>query len=168
VQLPSVFHLGFDEYAARLPENSAAPLLGQELSQIALLADYLFNAHVDSLISLRRVPLPEEGGSTSATPASQSGGTEAGSTEKNIDRNVVDITFAANPAAARKVLNQIASSSQQFYIIRTLYVRNEKEKGPPRQEGVRITPPRNTAVTFIVGDEHIEVSARIEMLRFSF
>ena len=77
---------------------------------------------------------------------------------------------AANPAAARKVLNQIASSTQQFYIIRTVHVRNEQEKGPPREEGARASAPPapSTALKFIVGNEHIEVSARIEMLRFNF
>src|ERR1041385_4205326 len=60
VRLPLNFHLGFDEYAARLPENRAAPLLGQELSQIALLLDYLIGARVDGLTSLRRTQLPEE------------------------------------------------------------------------------------------------------------
>ncbi len=50
-----------------------------------------------------------------------------------LKRNIVDLTFKATPAAARKVLNEIANSSGQFFIIRTLYVHNEKDKGPPRQ-----------------------------------
>ena len=47
------------------------------------------------------------------------------------------MTFASSPSAARRVINQIASASQQFYIIRTLHVLNEKEKGPPRAENQR-------------------------------
>jgi len=47
-----------------------------------------------------------------------------------LKRNIVDLTFKATPAAARKVLNEIANSSGQFFIIRTLYVHNEKDKGP--------------------------------------
>src|SRR2546430_3258097 len=93
-----------------------------------------------------------------------------------LQRNVVDVTFKATPAAARKVLNEIANSSGQFFIIRTLYVHNEKDKGPPRQR-TEPTPPQvpQTAspqpgaaapLNFILGNEHIEVSATIEMLRF--
>ena len=166
--MPANFHLGFDEYTARLPDNIAAPLLAQELSQIALLTDSLISARVDGLTSLRRIPLPEERGGTAATPARKPGQTEAEAT--SVERSVVDVTFAASSAVARKALNQIASSSQQFYIIRALHVRNEKDKGPPREEGARAqaTPAPNAALHFIVGNEHVEVSARIEMLRFNF
>jgi len=95
-----------------------------------------------------------------------------------VERNVVDLSFKASPAAARKVLNQIANSTAQFYIIRTLYVRNEKDKGPPREKTAETNPPANApsapsppataSLNFIVGDEHIEISARVEMLRFTF
>jgi len=98
---------------------------------------------------------------------------------KLIERNVVDVTFKAAPAAARRVLNEIAASSGQLFIIRTLYVHNEKDKGPPRERGASPTPTPSTqagpgqpgaagALNFIVGNEHIEVSATIEMLRFTF
>jgi hypothetical protein len=96
-----------------------------------------------------------------------------------IERNVVEITFKAPPGAARRVLNEITSSTGQFFIIRTLYVHNEKDKGPPRERGASPTPPSAaagnrgqpaaaSALNFIVGTEHIEVSATVEMLRFTF
>jgi hypothetical protein len=103
---------------------------------------------------------------------------------KVAERNVVDLTFVAAPSAARKVLNQIASSDQQLYIVRALHVRNEKEKGPAREGSAAGTaaitgpaeaaatttakPAGNAALNFIVGNEHIETSVRIEMLRFTF
>jgi hypothetical protein len=90
-----------------------------------------------------------------------------------LKRNIVDLTFKATPAAARKVLNEIANSSGQFFIIRTLYVHNEKDKGPPRQRTGEPAPAASPTqpgaaapLNFIVGNEHIEVSATIEMLRF--
>ncbi len=96
-----------------------------------------------------------------------------------IERNIVDVTFKAAPSAARKVLNEISSSTGQFFIIRTLYVHNEKDKGPPREKMAGSMPAQRGQATaaqpgaaaplnFIVGNEHIEVSATIEMLRFSF
>jgi hypothetical protein len=176
VKLPPGFHMGFDEYTAVLPNNQAAPLLGQELSQIGLLVDYVIDARVDSLISVRRSPLPEEHATTTAgaatptptTTPQQSRATAAG--PRIIERNVVDLTFFGASTAARRVLNQIASSSQQFYIVRTLYVRNEKTTGSPREEPGKGQPSPTPAGTlnFIVGNEHIQVSARIEMLRFNF
>jgi hypothetical protein len=167
VKLPDNFHLSFDEFTAALPNNEVAPLLGQELAQVELLVNILIDARVDSLGALRRILLREGRGKT------------AGAGPKVIERSLVDLTFVAAPSAARKVLNEIASVNQQFYIIRTLHVRNEKEKGPAREQiaaesesafGTAATTPTsgNAALNFIIGNEHIETSARIEMLRFTF
>ena len=182
VKLPDKFQLGFDEFANALPETAVAPLLGQELSQIQMLINILVDAKVDSVTFFRRAPLPEERKSSSTpTPSPARGRTAiatktATPTPTLLQRNIVDLTFKATPAAARKVLNEIANSSGQFFIIRTLYVHNEKDKGPPRQR-TEPTPPQTSQPTspqpgagaplnFIVGNEHIEISATIEMLRF--
>jgi len=190
VKFPDNFRLGFDEFATALPKTEAAPLLGQELSQIQMLINVLVDAKVDSVTSLHRTPLPEEHGispTPTATPVAGGRGSSvrgpkppgpSAASPRLLERNLVDLTFKAAPAVARKVLNQISSSSGQFYIIRTLYVRNEKDKGPPREKTAEPTPSANEAsapnqsanapLNFIVGNEHIEVSARIEMLRFTY
>jgi len=178
VKLPPGFHLGFEQFTASLPSTAAAPLLSQELSQTALLMSILIDARVDSLTALHRTPLAEERGAAPAptpVPGRKTGGTAAGGPNL-IERHIVDLTFVAAPSVARKVLNQIASSSQQFYIIRTLHVRNEKDKGPPREASGTGPPAAGAApaatpaagLKFIVGNEHIETTARIEMLRFTF
>jgi len=182
VKLPVTFYLGFDPFVKSLPNsNETARLLGQELSQIQMLINILLDARVDSVTSLQRMPLPEESRVPPApTPAPIRGQKPASTVaagSKMLERNVVDLSFKASPSAARKVLNQIASSAQ-FYIIRTLYVRNEKDKGPPHEKTAQTNPPANepsapsqpgnAALNFIVGDEHIEISARVEMLRFTF
>ena len=184
VKLPDKFQFGFDEFARVMPSTAMAALLGQELSQVQMFINVLLDAKVDSITSFRRRPLPEERG-TSSTPTplpgqgiattANPGGTPAA---KLIERNVVEVTFKAAPGAARKVMNEITSSTDQFFIIRTLYVHNEKDKGPPRERTGAPTPvpiaqasagqsPAG-ALNFIVGNEHIEVSATIEMLRFTF
>jgi hypothetical protein len=184
VKLPDKFQLGFDQFATTMPNTAVAPLLGQELSQIQMLLNILVDAKVDSVTSFHRAPLPEERAPVSTPTPSPVPGRRPVATKgitpapTLIERNVVDVTFKAVPSAARKVLNEIASSSGQIFIIRTLYVRNEKDKGPPRQPAAA-PPPAEAGQTpsqpgaaaplnFIVGNEHIEVSATIEMLRFSF
>src|SRR5438477_3452315 len=181
VKLPATFYLGFDPFVTSLPNsNETARLLGQELSEIQMLINILLDARVDSVTSLQRMPLAEERGVPPArTPIrGQKPVNTVVAGSKMLERNVVDISFKASPSAARKVLNQIASSSAQFYIIRTLYVRNEKDKGPPREKIAEPNPPAkepsapshpgNAPLIFIVGNEHIEISARIEMLKFTF
>ena len=197
VKLPDKFQLGFDEFTTTMPKTPVAPLLGQELSQIQMLINILLDAKVDSVTAFHRTPLEEERGvaptpTPKPTPVPRKGSAARGAkTPKSVEpgaaasaanlveRNVVDLTFKAAPAAARKVLNEIVSSTGQFYIIRTLYVRNEKDKGPSREKRTEATPPpvepaapgqQGSAgpLNFIVGNEHIEVSATIEMLRFTF
>src|SRR6266536_6093995 len=185
VKLPDKFQLGFDEFAMALPETAAAPLLGQELSQIQMLINILLDAKVDSVTSFRRAPLPEEH-AASPTPAPSPVAGRIAVPSKTatpppalLKRNIVDLTFRATPAAARKVLNEIVNSSGQFFIVRTLYVHNEKDKGPSREKAAGPAPAESAQATgaqpaadgslnFIVGNEHIEVSATIEMLLFAF
>jgi hypothetical protein len=184
VKLPDKFELGFDEFARVMPATGVAALLGQELSQVQMFINILLDAKVDSITSFRRHALSEERGA-SPTPAPSPGQRLATAakpgamaTSKLIERNVVEVTFKAAPGAARKVLNEITSSTDQFFIIRTFYVHNEKDKGPQRERTGASTPVPTpqaspgqspaTALNFIVGNEHIEVSATIEMLRFTF
>ena len=192
VKLPDRFQLGFDEFSRTMPSTSVAALLGQELSQVQMLINILLDAKVDSITAFHRRSLPEERRASptpTPTPAPARGarmattrapakpaGTPAPTL---IERNVVEISFKAPPGAARRVLNEITSSTGQFFIIRTLYVHNEKDKGPPHERTARTPTPAPSpqgspgqqgagALNFIVGTEHVEVSATIEMLRFTF
>jgi hypothetical protein len=195
VKLPDKFQLGFDEFARIMPSTAVAALLGQELSQVQMLINILLDAKVDSITSFRRRPLPEERVASATptpkpTPSAPSAGGRKVVTPRTpgkpagtpaptlIERNVIEVTFKAAPGAARKVLNEITSSTGQFFIIRTLYVHNEKDKGPPHERTGAPTPAPSPeaspgqqgagALNFIVGNEHVEVSATIEMLRFTF
>lgn len=186
VKLPDRFYLGFDEFASTLPNSLAAPLLGRELKQIEWLLGTLCEAHVDALLSFRRTPLREERAAVSpvSMPTMKKPAAVAATSPQAIERSVIDASFVSTPGAARKVLNQIAGATEQLFIIRSLRVRNEKEKGPPREMGadsarvVALGPPPGksregttgspTMLNFIVGNEHVEVTTRIEIVRFVF
>ena len=178
VKLPEIFFLGFDEFSAALPSTETAPLLGQQLAQVELIADILIDARVDAITAFKRGPLPEEH-RAAATPTPSRGRPipSAASGPKLIERSTIEVGFASSPSVARRVINQIASASQQFYIIRTLHVLNEKDKGPPRADisaqgaAVDTGSPGakpNAALNFIVGNEHIQTSTNIELVRFIF
>lgn len=190
VRLPDKFYLGFDEFASALPGEAAAPLLGQELAQVEWLLGTLFDARVDALTFFRRTPLPEEHSTASPPPASTSAsrrpGAAAPAGPELLERNVIEATFVSTPAAARKVLNQIAGANEQFFIVRLWHVRNEKDKGPSREvaadaSGAAASTPSPastgspdagssapTTLNFIVGNERIETTAKIEIVRFMF
>ncbi len=168
VKLPDNFFLGFDEYAAALPDTAAAPILGQELAQAEMLVNLLLEARIDALTSFRRVPAPKPA-STPAGPAAVRKPTAPAHPE--VERNVVEASYVATPTAARRVLNQIASAKEQFYVVRTLHVLNEKDKGPAKEDTAAATAPpppaSNSAFNFIVGNERLQTAARIEMLTFA-
>ena len=182
VKLPDKFYPGFDEFASALPNESVAPLLGQELVQIEWLLNGLLDSRVEALSVFRRSPLPEERGTVAALPTAGAKPNAAATTApKLFERNVVEMTFLSTPGAARKVINQIAGASQEFCIIRLLHVKNEKEKGPPRETGVAETSAPSipspspaakatpaASLNFIVGNEKIETTAKIEIVRFTF
>ncbi len=181
VKLPPNFYLGFDEYATSLPNSAAtASLLGQELEAIAMLANGIVNAHVDALTSLVRTPLPEEkvaGATPTPTPGRglRPAGKAQAAAPPPVSNHGVDIVFSASPTATRKVLNQIATAKEQLFIIRTLHVKNQVDKGPGRGAETTASPPPEAgasgspapaaaSVHFIVGAEHLDTRARIEIV----
>lgn len=183
VRLPDNFYLGFDEFAASLPDTAAAPVLGQQLAQAELLVNLLIDARVESVTAFRRVA-----NSVAATATATPSPTATAAPKKPgapvepqvIERSVIETSFISSPSAARRALNQITTAPQQFYVLRTLHVLNEKEKGPPREGasssaagsgfGAPATPSAspNAALTFIVGNERLQTTARVEMVRFAF
>ncbi|MEO8438944.1 MAG: Amuc_1100 family pilus-like protein [Spartobacteria bacterium] len=176
VQLPDNFNLGFDVYATSLPNSVAAPRLGRQLRAIEWLANTMVDAHVDAIQSFSRIRLQEE--TTASSPTLVKGRAPDKTTDeagaKVADSTSVDVTFAGSPAAIRRVLNQVAAAKEQVYIIRLLRVRNQVDWGPKRGSA-EAPPPAGAAgrsdkpgISFIVGTEHLNVAAKIEILRFNF
>ncbi|HST29519.1 MAG TPA: Amuc_1100 family pilus-like protein, partial [Chthoniobacterales bacterium] len=161
VKLPENFHLGFDGFTAALPDTAASPLLGQQLNQVELLVNMLIDNKVDAITELKRPIVPAE----PVVSATRKPLTES---PKVVERSVVDVTFMASPTTVRKILNQIASFEQQFFIIRTLHIRNEQPKGALREGGSSAgagpnAPAPPGAIKFIVGNEHLEATASVEL-----
>ena len=159
VKLPDKFHLGFEEFGSALPNEAAAPLLGQELEQIEWVLHSLLDAPVDAVTAFRRSPRPDERDPPAALPTGV----------KPVERNAMEATFVSTPGAARKIINQLAAANEQFCIVRLLQVRNEKQKGPPREmpDESAAGPSPATGLSFIVGTERIETTAKIEIVRFT-
>lgn len=172
VKLPEPFFLGFEEFAAALPDTAAAPLLGQELAQAELLLNLMIDAHIDAITSFRRIAPNESIVPAAPPPAGAHKPAAAAAAPSLLERESIEVGFVASPSATRRALNQIATNSQQFYLVRALQILNEKEKGPAREVAGAATAaspaPANAALNFIVGNEHLQTAARIEMLRFAY
>jgi len=179
VKLPADFYLGFNEYATSLPNRVAAPLLGQELQAIAMLANGVINAHVDALNGFTRTPLPQESAAApSPTPGRRGSAAPRASavvSPGTVRAPAVEMDFSATPSAARKVLNQIATAKEQLFIVRTLHVKNQVDQGPKREaaaaqaapvapEPGAAAPSPPSGIKFIVGMEHLDVKVKAEII----
>jgi hypothetical protein len=177
VKLPEKFYLGFDIYQTTLPKSEAAPLLGQQLKAIEIVAGLLIGCKVDAIGAINRASLPEET-VAAAKPA-------AGS-QKNplVVKSPLTVTFTADQNKVRKFLNELAGNRSQFFILRGLTVKNEKEKGPARTDSTQpaiasaqpvpdviggglAAAPAAPKYTFIVGNEKLTVEAKIEIVDFA-
>jgi hypothetical protein len=186
VKLPANFFLGFDEFVSSLPSSEDAPALGQELSEVQLLLNTIIEARVDAITAFHRVSHP--GTATGASPAPAATPrtpSKPSPGPKTIEQRTVEFAISASPAAGRRVINQISADNEQFFIIRAIYVKNQKDKGPPRETaagtgaaiplpnpvvpaGASPAPAATPAgpLNFIVGNEHIDLSARVELVNF--
>jgi hypothetical protein len=183
VKLPANFNLGFDEFVSALPSPDDAPALAQELSQIQLLLNTIIETRVDAITSFRRVPrsgaVSAANLATAATPARGAQKPPA----KLIEQRTVEVSLSASSSTGRKVINQISTASDQFFIIRAVYIKNQKDKGPARENptgaptvpsipAVKAVPAPGATpsgpLNFIVGNEHIDLSARVELVNFRF
>src|SRR5437016_4899781 len=174
VKLPANFFLGFDEFVSSLPSPEDAPALGQELSQVQLLLNTIIEARVDTITAFHRIS--HRGAATAASPVPATtprSSPKASPGPKLIEERTVEFSISASPAAGRRVINQIAAANDQFFIIRAVHVKNQKDKGPPRETaagtGAAVPPPSPVLpagagpapaatpagpLNFIVGNEH--------------
>jgi hypothetical protein len=182
VKLPANFNLGFNEFVSALPSPDDAPALGQELEQIQLLLNTIIEARVDAITAFRRVPQAVSAASPTAAATPPRGPQKPPPGPKLIEQRTVEISLSASPSAGRKAINQISAANDQFFIVRAVYIKNQKDKGPPRENptgttvGVPSIPPAGATpapgstpagpLNFIVGNEHIDLSARVELVNF--
>jgi hypothetical protein len=167
------FYLGFDPYETRPPEPDAVGPLTKQLKSIKWVMEKLIESKVTKLVSLKRFPLPEEKSLTGGT-----GGRRPERDDRNgkggelVSKFPMDIEFLAKQKNFAEVLNVVVgATAPQFFIPRVVQVKNQRQKGPERGG-----PPGTSAATagqpaavlgYIVGEEQLEVSLRLEMVEFA-
>lgn len=190
VKLPPKFYLGFDRYQTEPPRGEAAAPLGRELKAITLVINTLIESRADALLSIRRTPLPEENAGSARPVPAKPGAPVAGPKNELVARYPFEIGFVSEQNRFRKIFNEIVSTKRQFFIVRTLRVRNENEKGPvrqavpdaaaapiatataspaPRLPGTQTASAVSRAdpLKFMVGTEKLNVDMRIDMVDFA-
>lgn len=200
VKLPEHFALDFDKYQTQPPPAAAAGPLGRQLAALQIAMNILLDEHVDSVVALKRTPLTQEGGLRTerggggggrggggfGQRGEGGGGESAG--ENLVERIPFQIQFTGGQPAFKKVLNDFAASSKQFFIVSSLIVENSDPKPIAKSDDTSApspTPDQSAAATsgttatgapdtsgenghlkFIVGTEKVNVAMRIDMVVF--
>lgn len=139
VALPADFYLGFEPYRTGLPTSGAAPLLAFQLKRCEEIARVLLASRIDALTAFKRAPLPDEiaGNSPQPTPTPPTAAAPKPGAPSPAPPLVVtypvELEFRASPNAFRVVMDELVKSPS-FHLVRALRVKNEKEKGPSRDE----------------------------------
>src|SRR5262249_16558295 len=99
--------------------------------------------------------------------------------EKIVESTSINLAFAGSPAVARRILNQFGAAKDHFYVLRTLVVKNQVDRGPTRRAAEPSTrapesrgsgtgaKAKEAGIAFIVGTEHVDVAAKVEIVKFS-
>ncbi len=181
VRLPEGFYLGFERYRAELPTEKAVPLLARELLALRALMHVLIESGTESIGAIKRFPVPGETAvpGSPLTAAAPSDPAVAGPSKKLaaaplVARYPFEIAFTAEHGAFRRALARVMEI-RPLLVVRTLRVKNEKDKGPARGQeapktevsGVAAKPAESeTGLRYIVGREHLEATLRMEMIKF--
>ncbi len=191
MKLPDKFYMGFDPYQFEPPKQEAASVLGKELKALELVLMTLIDSRAVALNIFDRAPLPEEGVDkarvASGKPEAKAGDKESGA-KSLITRRAVTLEFNGDQSAFRKVLNDLVSSKEQFFIPRKLDIKNEKPTGVSKlaEPGTEFTapppivdpnapagtvvappPPKNAGLKYIVGEEKIDVNMQLDIVDFT-
>lgn len=201
-KLPDKFYMAMDRYERDVPKPEAAAPLGRQLAAMELAVMQLLENRVAEVSELKREPLGEEGLPAGNTPSAR-GEPDAQKGKQGKDdpakelvtRNSFDVGIVAYEAKIHSFINTLITSKQQFFIPRSVAVKNERVEGPPRVDPNAaqttftpptpvpsgnpgspsspdastppVTPPAPPVVSkYVVGDEHLQVAMRIDVVHF--
>jgi hypothetical protein len=164
------FYLGFDPYETRPPEAEAVGPLTKQLKAIQWVMDRLIEAKITRLVSLVRIPLPEEKGLAAANNKRQDR-EERNAKAGLVSKFPVDLELVGRQKSIADALDVIVGpSAPQFFIPRVVRLKNEKAKGPERVvAGASASASGQPAAPlgYIVGEELIDASLRLEIVEFA-
>jgi len=202
VTLPPKFFLDFDKYQTTQPSPEAAGPLARQLGALKIAMDILVTEHVDSIDALSREPLSQEGaaggggggggfgarggggGGFGARGGGGGGGRRGGGGGGSlVETYPFKVQFTASQPVFQAVLNDFASSKQQFFITRSLNVDNNKPKTisfddtanaanatptpAPATTGTDTGAAPASYLTFLVGTEKLVVTMQVEFVAFN-
>jgi len=127
--VPEAFFLGFERYKTSLASGNTTGILDYQLASVKKLMLALAAANPTDLKNLYRPNLPEEDGQT-YTPAAT-----------DVARNFpLEITFVGSEKSARQFFSSINKLENEYVVVRSLRMTNEKKDAPRVSDAKFDTP----------------------------
>ncbi len=127
--VPEPYFVGFENYRTTLASQNITGVIGYQLVTVKKLMLDLAKSAPSELKNIHRPSLPEESGQAYAPAAS------------DVSRSFpLEITFTGSEKSAREFLSAITKPGDQYAVIRSLRISNEK-KTPPRASDAKFEKP---------------------------
>ncbi len=134
------FFLGFEKYTGELPKDEATAQLDYQLGAMKALFGVVADARPTALLNVYRAALPVEKDDKDEGASSKKGGKSKSSRSKQTlpyERLPVELTFRSTEPVMRKIIADLASHEDYYFVVRSLRIRNEKSGTAPSREDVQ-------------------------------
>ena len=132
-EVPEPFFCGFESYKTTLARGNATGILDYQLAGIKKVMLDLAKSGVTELKNVHRPTLPEENGQPFNPPPTA------------VTRGLpLEITFSGPEESVRKFISTLVNAQDQYAVIRSIRVTNEK-KDPPRASDAKFDRPKPAA-----------------------
>ena len=139
------FYLGFKDYTGGLPKEGATAQLNYQLSAMKSLFEVIATATPSALLNVHRSALAVEKDKAPEPVTRGRGGrkvTRGGSQkEPPFDRLPVEISFVSTEPVLRKIMSDLTSHSDYYFVIRSMRIQNEKRDQSPAKDDVEFDVP---------------------------
>ncbi len=141
------FYLGFESYTGTPPGEAATAYLNYQLTALKSLFETVAAARPSALVNVHRPKLPVEEGNlmdAAEEPAKGRGGRTVRKPKAATApyyRLPVEVTFRSTEPAARKILSDLASHKEHYFVVRSIRIQNEERDNAPEKDEVQFEAP---------------------------
>lgn len=175
VKLPDKFYMSFDRFETETPKPEAAAPLLRLLESMKLVVEMLIANNVTEISELKHEALPEEAGAArnpaqGGKPEKPDKAPSKDDSSKLVTRHPFEVAFVAHEGKFHKFINSVITEKKQFFIPKSVVVKNEKEAPPTRATPPKDKPadgPAGEDIVMIVGEEKLQVTVKIDVVDFA-
>lgn len=141
------FYLGFENYTGELPKGEATAQLDYQLGAMKSLFGIVADGRPSALLNVHRAELPVEKDKVEETSKNK-GGKSKSSRGKEVspyERLPVEVTFRSTEPVMRKIISDLVSHEDYYFVVRSLRIQNEKLGKAPSREDVKFEAPVDAA-----------------------